>query len=166
MMALQIPPIVAVDSMVLVWGLRKVGAQLQCRNAAWLLDQFTKQRTQVILSAVALSEYLTAFDSAQHASVKESLGKRFLFRGFTDDCAPLAAKLFQSGKRMRVKDEPGGRAILRADCLIIATASISGAGCLYSNDIAVLNLASTIAAGFGRDIPEPPLDMFGNPLPE
>jgi hypothetical protein len=165
-MAIQIPPIVAVDSMTLVWGLRNIGTQTQCRNAGWLLDQFTRCKTQVILPSVALSEYLTAFDPAQHEAVKETLGKRFLFRDFNADCAPLAAKLFRLGSQMRVKNDPGGRAVLRADCLIVATAHVNGAGCLYSNDSGVLALANTIIAGFGRDIPEPPTDMFGHVLSE
>jgi hypothetical protein len=163
-MAIQFPPIVAVDSMTLVWGLRNIGSEDQCRNAGWLLDQFTRRKTQVILPSVALSEYLTAFDPAQHEAVRETLGKRFLFRDFTDDCAPLAAKLFRSGSKMRVKNDPGGRAVLRADCLIVATAHISGAACLFSNDSGVLALADTITKGFGQDIPEPPKDMFGHVL--
>jgi hypothetical protein len=165
-MAIHIPPIVSVDSMTLVWGLRSIGTDDQCRNATWLLQQFTTHKTQVIVSSVALSEYLTAFPPAQHASVKETLAKGFLFRSFSDECAPLAATLFQVGSQMRVKGEPGGRAILRADSLIIATARIHGAGCIYSNDANFLALANTIASGFGRDVPQPRPDLFGDPLPE
>jgi hypothetical protein len=84
---------------------RNRGAMPQC---GWLLNQFTSQRTQVIVPSISLSEYLTAFDPSQHIFVRETLAKRFLFRSFTDECAPLAAKLFRLGSQMRTKGVAGG----------------------------------------------------------
>lgn len=163
LMAIDIPPIVAVDSMTLVWGLRQVGTEKQCRDAKWLFDQFTARKTQVILADIAVSEYLTAIDPEQHSQVVETLKKRFLLCPFTTDCASQAAKLFRAGKQLRVQGIPGGRAILRADSLIVATAKIHGAGCLYSNDNDCRELANTISSAFGRDVPEADIDLFGDP---
>jgi predicted nucleic acid-binding protein len=168
-MPLSIPPIVAVDSMTLVWGVRGDrtegdGADGQRRNANWLFQQFTERKTQVIVAAVSVAEYLTPLDSAKHRAAIDVLNQRFLLQPFTSDCAALAADLFGRGKKMRVGGVPGGRPILRADTLIIATAKIHGAACLYTNDIECRDLANTISLDFGRDIPVPPLDIFGNPL--
>jgi predicted nucleic acid-binding protein len=163
-MALEIPPIVAVDSMTLVWGLREQGDENQCVRAKWLLDQFTSRVTQVILSAPALAEYLTAVDPQHHEAVQEALEKRFLLRPLSPECAPVAAALFQIGTRMRVKGEPGGRAILRADTFILAAAKTHGAARLYSNDGDCRNLANAMWPDFAHDLPDPPIDLFGQVL--
>ena len=165
-MAIDIPSIVAVDSMTLVWGLRDVGTDQQCRDAKFLFSQFSARKTQVVISAVSVSEYLTAIDHQQHEAVIAVLAKRFLIQPFTPDCAALAAVLFCRGQKMRTKGVEGGRAILRADTLIIATAKIHGAGCIYSNDGDCRDLANTIHTNFGRDIPKPKLDLFKNPIVE
>jgi predicted nucleic acid-binding protein len=170
-MPLSIPSIVAVDSMTLVWGVRGDrtegdGADEQRRNANWLLQLFSARKTQVIVAAVSVAEYLTPLASTKHRAAIDVLNQRCLIQPFTSDCAALAAELFSLGKKMRVGGVAGGRAILRADTLIIATARIHGAACLYTNDIQCRELANTIAPDFGRDIPVPPLDIFGNPISE
>lgn len=166
MMVINIPPIVAVDAMTLVWGIRRQGTEQQCRKARWLFDVFTARKTQVIVPTVALSEYLTAVDPAHHEAVIDAMNKRFLIRAFTTECAPIAATLFAAGTQLRAKGVPGGRAVLRADSLIIATARIHGAGCLYSNDSDCRDLANTISPNFGQDVPDPVLDLYGNPIVE
>ena len=158
-MPYDIDPIVSVDSMTLVWGIRKEGPEEQCLRAKWLFGQFTKRRTQVIVSAVAVSEYLTAIEQASHASVIAEMEKRFLIMPFNEHCASLAASLFQMGLKMRLKNEPGGRPILRADTMVVATAKTFGAGTLYSGDDACRRLA--IKAGLkALDLPEPERDLF------
>jgi len=163
-MALDIPPIVALDSMTLVWGIRGQGTEDQRTRAIWLLDQFTARRTQVIISAVVLAEYLSVVDTSDHAAVIEALGKGYLLRPLTSDCSSPAASLFQLGSQMRAKNEPGGRAILRADTFIIAAARIHGAGRLYSNDSNCRDLANRLWPDFAHDLPVPPIGLFGQPL--
>src|SRR5258707_13293877 len=106
-MAIGMPAIVAVDSMTLVWGVRGEGTHEQCRNAGWLFDQFTSRKTQVIVAAVSVAEYLTPVDPNNHGAVIEVLQKRFLIQPFTTDCAALAAEMFGRGKKMRVGGVPG-----------------------------------------------------------
>jgi hypothetical protein len=163
-MAIEIPAIVAVDSMTLVWGIRAVGNEDQCVRARWLLDQFSARVTQVILPVAALAEYLTAFDPIGHEEVQAALEKRFLLRPLSPECASAAAVLFQMGQKMRVKGEPGGRAILRADTFIIATARMHGAARLYSNDGDCRDLANAMWPDFAHDLPAPPKDLFGQVL--
>jgi hypothetical protein len=163
-MAIQIPPIVAVDSMTLVWGLRREGPQQECLNAQWLFSQFTARQTQVIVSTVALSEYLTAIDPTLHEAVVEKMEERFIFYPFTKDCASLAAALFQTGQQMRNKNVPGARATLRADAMIVASAKVHGAGCIFSHDRDCRDLANTITQDFGRDLPEAEVNLYGDPI--
>lgn len=120
-------PIVAIDSNTLMWGIRRQGPPEQLDRARWLFESFDREKTRVILSAVALSEYLTVYDPAQHASIVTALNERFVIMPFDVRCASLAATLFMDGKPLRDLSIPGARAALRADTLIIATASINGA---------------------------------------
>jgi predicted nucleic acid-binding protein len=162
-MDLAIPPIIAVDSMVLVWGIREVGPEEKCKNAKYLFEQFTKRKTQVIVPAVALSEYLTAIAVAAHDNVIEQMKKRFLLMPFSPECAALAASLFQTGQQMRAKGVAGGRAVLRADTMIIATAKTFGAGTLYTADEECAALASNVMNASG--VPQPPTGLWGQVLP-
>lgn len=163
-MEIDIPPIVAVDSMTLVWGIREQGTEEQCNRAKWLLSKFTARKTQVIVSAMVLSEYLTAIDPVNHAAVLVPMGKRFLLRSVTPECSPIAASLFQLGSQMRVKGAAGGRAILRADTLVIAAAKIHGAGRLYTNDGDCRDLANRMWPNFAHDVPVAPKDLWGHLL--
>src|SRR5215212_2973238 len=99
-MPVHIKPIVSVDSMPLVWGLRKQGPAEQCARAQWLFDQFTKRTTQIILATVVLAEYLTVIDKANHPGVIAELKNRFLIMPFDDKCASTAAALFKTGQQM------------------------------------------------------------------
>jgi predicted nucleic acid-binding protein len=155
----HIDSIVAVDSMTLVWGLRRDGPEEKCRRAKWLFDQFSAHKIQVIVPSVAASEYLTATDPSTHAGIIAAMEKRFLILPFDQHCASMAANLFQMGREMRVKGEPGGRAILRADTLIIATAKTFGAETIYTTDDDCRILASKVMNAL--DLPEPAKGLFG-----
>jgi hypothetical protein len=127
--------------MTLVWGLR-----------------------QVIVSTVALSEYLTLIDPTLHEAVIEKVEERLIFHASTKDCASLAASLFQTRQQMRDKTVPGARATLRADAMIVASAKVYGAGCIFSHDSDCRDLAYTIAQDFGREMPEAELNIYGDPI--
>ncbi len=163
-MGLDIPPIVAIDSMILVWGIREQGTSDQCFRARWLLEQFTKRETQVIVSAMVLSEFLTALDPSHYEEVIAAMRKRYLLTPITPECAAIAAELFQAGSKLRVKGQPGGKSILRADTFVIAAARIHGAGRLYSNDGDCRDLANKKWPGFAHDVPVPPVNLFGQPI--
>src|SRR4051794_23710227 len=120
----DIPPIVSVDSMTLVWGIREDGPGDDCQRAKWLLGQFEAHETQVILSTVALAEYLTPADPAAHPGMIAELDRRFIIVPLDRDCAALAAELWRIGQAQRPKNIPGGRAILRADTMVVATAKV------------------------------------------
>src|SRR5258706_3267638 len=100
-MPVDIKSIVSVDSMPLVWCLRTQGPAEQCARAQWLFDQFTKRKTQIILSTVVLAEYLTLVDKANHPNVIAELKNRFLVLPFDERCASTAAALFKMGQQMR-----------------------------------------------------------------
>ncbi len=53
------PGLVAVDTMTLVWGIRKEGTPEELKRAKWLFDFLDQDNAQVIIPSVVISEYLT-----------------------------------------------------------------------------------------------------------
>lgn len=146
--------LVAVDTMVLVWGIRKEGTDRQRKRAKWLFEQLEEDDAQIIIPSVALSEYLTPVEPQRHADVIAQLTNRFLVHPFDVRCASVAASLFQKGKtQLSPKPKKGARACLRADCFIIATAAIYGAKIFYSGDKNCRKLASSATKLTVRDLP-------------
>jgi hypothetical protein len=121
--------------MTLVWGYRSQGTPNQKQRAKWLFEELGEDEAQIVLPSVALSEYLTPVDPKKHRDVIARLNERFIIASFDVTCAGLAASLFSQGKPIRKTRVPETRKILRADCLIIASAAMFGAREFYSGDM-------------------------------
>ncbi|NJO55607.1 MAG: hypothetical protein HC834_03755, partial [Rhodospirillales bacterium] len=87
------PTLVAVDTMTLVWGVRKQGTSEQRERARWLFDRLEGDHNQILIPTVAVSEYLTHVDRGNHLDVIEQLNKRFILAPFDVRCASLARTL-------------------------------------------------------------------------
>ncbi len=158
--------IVAVDSMALVWGIRKEGTATERSRARWLFEQLDNEGAQVLIPSVVLAEYLTLVDPKKHRDVIAELSTRFIIPPFDVQCASLAAEPFVEGKQSRQMDEPGARKCLRADCLIVATAAVHGARILYSGDGKCRNLAAAAPNLQAQDLPTIPPSLFSYSEPE
>lgn len=152
--------IVAVDSMILVWGIRKVGDADKIKHAGWLFDIFEENGTQIIVPSVSLAEYLIAFDPSTHNDVIAPLAKRCILAPFDAHCAALAARLFVQGKEDREMDCENARNLLKSDCLIIATAVVHGARTFYSDDARCRNLAKRVHRLKVEGLPTIAPDLF------
>ena len=134
--------VVAIDSMILIWGIRGKGKADQIKRAGWLFNSFDENRTQVIVPSVCLAEYLTPYDTDTYNDVIAPLAKRFILAPFDVRCAALAARLFVQGKGERKLNTKNARNMLKSDCLIIATAASHGARTFYSDDAQCRKLAA------------------------
>ncbi len=153
-------PLVAVDSMVLVWAIREDGTKEQLKWAKWLFQSLEQENAQIIIPAVCLAEYLTPIEEGRHREVTARLTKRFIIAPFDVRCASLAATLFVKGKAEREMHTENARKCLRADSLIIATAAVHNAEVFYSNDRDCRNLADGVWRMRAEDLPEIPPDLF------
>lgn len=151
---------VAIDSQILVWGIRKEGDEEQNKRAKWLFQEFEQEGSQIILPSVALSEYLTKVQENDQKDVVASLTTRFIVAPFDVRCAALAATLFSRGASSRPKNKKGARTILRADTMIIATAVVHGARVFYSGDKKCRKLAATNPQWDVKDVPKIPPHLF------
>lgn len=170
MSAKDTPRIVAVDTMILVWGIRE--ARLPERDqstphkqAKWLFQGLDSEQSQVIIPAVALAEYLTPIHEKDHAENVATLSKRFLIQPFDVNCASLAARLFQVGKSVRPMKSPAARKCLRADCLIVATAHVHGATAFYSADGDCRKLAQKLSGWTVQGLPDIAPSLFEADMP-
>ena len=133
--------IVAIDTMILVWGIRRHGDEQQVKRAEWLFQEFEDNGTQVLVPSVVLAEYLVPIDPQSHSDVVAPLASRFIIAPFDVHCAAVAARLFVEGKKERTMEAEHSRNLLKSDSLIIATAVVHGARTLYSDDADCRKLA-------------------------
>jgi hypothetical protein len=152
-------PVVAIDSMTLVWGVRHEGDPDQLKRAKWLFGQLEQEQAQIIVPAVCVAEYLGPADPDDHAAILAAISARFIIPPFDVQCASLAARLFNAGRSGRPKGTADSRKCLRADTLIIATAITHGAKILYSGDDRCRKLAKPMMDA--RNLPDQPPDLFG-----
>jgi hypothetical protein len=152
--------IVGIDSMTLVWGIRKQGSKEELERAAWLFEKLDEEESQVVIASVVLSEFLTPTDPSKHEAIIAGLSQRFILAPFDVRSASLAARLYSEAKDTLQKGSLGGRRTLRADCLIVATAATHAARVFYSGDKNCRSLA--IRAGMqAEDLPVQRCSLFG-----
>jgi predicted nucleic acid-binding protein len=134
--------IVAIDTNVLVWGVRKKGPADKMLYAGYLFDELSQDEAQIIIPSIVAAEFITDIPPDARAKVIAELSVRFRIEPFDAKDAILAAELWDIGKAGRQMAQPGARTTLRADTLIVATAKNHGAKEFYSDDGDCRDLAS------------------------
>jgi predicted nucleic acid-binding protein len=153
--------LVAIDTNILVWGIRRQGPHEKQERAQWLFQELEESQAQVIVPTVALAEYLRPFNTAeQRTEIIAQFEERFLIMPFDTRCTSLAAWLFNKGQELRQSGVEGGRNQLNADSMIVATAAAAGAERLYSEDEGMRNLAAIWTRWDVRGLPEVAPDLF------
>ncbi len=149
---------VAIDSMVLVWGIRQDGPEDKKKSANWLFTALEKNKMQIMIPSIVLSEYLTPLSEEESSLASAEISSLCVIAPFDTRCAMLAAKLFRQGKQHYPSGVKHGRACLRADCMIIATAKAHGASIFYTGDKNCLKLAQNVITA--KDLPDQPDNLF------
>jgi predicted nucleic acid-binding protein len=159
---------VALDTMILIWGLQIAGSkrgnpryqqltEMQQR-AAILLDVLEEKKEEIIVPTVTASELLVKVELAEHGNYLAEMQKRFFLPHFDLAAAALAAELWQKHATLS-KDERIARKTLKADVMIVATAKVAGATAFYSHESKCRKLAE-MAGMEGRDLPTRHPHMF------
>ncbi len=159
---------VGIDSMVLIWGLKKPhhkGKKSTTQNVpemqrrSWiLLEQLHTAKETIIVPTVAVAEVLLGIELKDHGTFVAELQERYFIPPFDLSAMALAARLWQAHRRLP-KAEQIERACLKADVMIVATAKVAGASKFYSYEPKVQKLAQE-AGMTGCDLPEHSEDMF------
>lgn len=155
----DVSPLVAIDSMTLVWGIRRVGKEAEKLRAAYLFAQLEQECAKIIVPAVVVSEFLCGVNPDDRDRVAATISERFSVPPFDIRCAKMAADLFMDQKIARKMNQPHARKCLRADALIVATAKAAGARIFYSDDKACRSMANKVMTA--RELPDQPPHLFG-----
>lgn len=155
--------LVAIDTNVLIWGIRQQGSEEKIKRAGWLIRELEEDDdVQIIVPTIALAEYLRPYPMyEQRTEIIAEFEKRFLLVPFDVRCASFAATFFKKGLEQRPKGNDGSRNQLNADSMIIATAAAAGTEKIFSGDEAFRKLAEHHNRWHVCDLPVQPPDLFG-----
>lgn len=159
---------VAVDTMVLIWGLKSAGAragnprqpnlkEMQLRSVI-LLDMLEEQKETIIVPTVAVAELLVGVEPAKHGDFIAEFQQRFFCPPFDLRASALAAELWLYHRGLP-KGEQLQRNVLKSDVMIIATAKAAGATVYYSQERKARALATKVGMR-AEELPERHPDMF------
>lgn len=137
--------IVAVDTNVLIWGIRKDGPEEMKQRAKWLFATLDEDDARVVVPAVCLAEYLIPIRPEQRSAVASEIGKAFLIQPVDPIAAIFAAGLWETGKKQLKSGELNARLILKTDILVVGCAKAAGATELYTNDDGCRALARRVS---------------------
>lgn len=135
-------PMVAIDTQILIWGVRRDGDKSMIERADWLFESLDDQEAQIVVPSVCVAEYLVKVPEADHGSTLALISDRFHIAPFDPRCCSLAARLWAKAETLRTRGKVDCRVCLRADCLVVAAALTYGADRLCSNDAGCRRLAS------------------------
>jgi predicted nucleic acid-binding protein len=136
--------VVAVDTMVLVWAIRKKGPKDKILHAGYLFKELQQAKAQVIVPSIVVAEYIAPINPQDRIKVVAAITERFRIEPFDIKDVVTAAELWDWGRAGRPMQRPGARTALRADSLIVATARNHGATEFYTEDEACFAMANRI----------------------
>jgi predicted nucleic acid-binding protein len=158
---------VGVDTMVMIWGLKRVKPRdtsqdvaAMCERAA-ILFQNLKQ-TRIIVPAIVVAELLCGVPQEDHGNFIIDIQKNFFCPPFDVSACALSARLWQFHKKQPDGEKNGNRPHLKADIMIIATAKVAGAREFYSHEPRCRKLAEE-AGMTPRDLPTHREDFRDDP---
>lgn len=147
--------------MVLIYSLRKgtdAKTRERRRRARILLSMLEEEKARIVVPSIVVSEILVGIPVEEHGAFVAELPRRFYCPPFDLQAAALAADLWQKHKKLPKRDQLQ-RTVLKADVLIVASASVAQAKVFYSYERKCRRLA-TLAGLDARDLPSHHEDMF------
>ena len=153
--------IVCIDSMVIVWGIKKsptTGQESMVEKAEYFFKWADQSGHEIIIPTVVLAEVLAPEPPSIREQYLQILDESFLIRSFDTMAALKYAQILHSRfeeVKNTAKEENVTRQRMKIDHIIIATAIINKASCIYSYDVPLKKFAT----GFidVREFPAPPL---------
>lgn len=130
--------LVCFDTMVMVWAIRKTatpGQEPRIAEAAKLVEWVDSEKHRVILTAHAVSEYLTGLDEAGRKKELAALQRAFFIQPFDAQASEIAAKI-QTDVDIKKHAKTTGKhyQCVKADVAIIASAIAGRASYFITED--------------------------------
>jgi predicted nucleic acid-binding protein len=135
--------IVCIDSQIIIWGIKKqpaTGQEDMVAKAEAFFDWVDKEEHDVIVPSVVAAEVLVPEPDEIRAQFLGILTKNFIIADFDTRAALKYAQLlhgrFEEIKRIAAVNDTT-RQKMKVDHLIISTAIVNNASCIYSYDKAL-----------------------------
>lgn len=153
------PKIVALDTNVLIWGIKKDGEPDNIRNTEGLLQQFHVEKCDVIVPALVIAELLMRIPSANHATITDYLQKSFIVAALDISASIVFSHIWQTNKNDGLPHREGAtREKMKIDFLVVAIAVSRKAEVIYSDDPHVHAFGKTyIDVQYVPPLAQPPL---------
>jgi predicted nucleic acid-binding protein len=143
---------VFIDTNILIWAVRgdaSNGQEGLITKAQNLIEQLSSHESRLMTSTICLGEFLVGVDSTKHAGLANIVKRSFMLYTYDDACAVKAAWLWRKRNAEIIKlreqsQEPGHRAKIKNDVMIVATALVHGADVLYTNDTDIQTIAGDL----------------------
>jgi predicted nucleic acid-binding protein len=152
--------IVFLDTMVLVWWVRKeasTGQSSMVTRARWLMDSLDAGGEEVMVSAVSVGEFLRGSQPQARSAQNIIIEETFIVRPFDNLAANIAADKFANA--VDADGYEDRKTVLKADLMILATAVASRADVIYSHDTNLRKLAEKCGVR-AKDLPEVAPSLF------
>ena len=140
--------VVCIDAHILIWGVRRYaepGQEMFIPRAEYFLNKCQKEGINIVVPSIVLAELLAgvSFDVARELA--RTMQKRFMIVPFDARAAEEFGQMWRRWKENNpngsMNSEGFTRQQLKADYMILATAIVRGAWCIYSHDNAMKRFA-------------------------
>ena len=158
--------LVCVDTNILIWGVKKTatpGQEHMIDRAQRFLAILRVSDNIILVPDIVVGEYLLNIDPSDHRSHVLYLQDEFAIAPYNTLAARHFARIWHANTtsglltELKQQDNPYiSRRMLRADCMIIATAMAAGASELYSHDPGLRKFAENHIKAF--DLPDIPIN--------
>ncbi|CAN5874987.1 hypothetical protein BH23PLA1_BH23PLA1_02890 [soil metagenome] len=156
--------LVGLDTMILIHAERRSQptdaperVDLRRRTLA-LLESLKSLDARVVVSTIALAEFLRGIDPEHRGPVTVKVSSRFIVKPVDIAVASFAADLWTKHRGLP-DDDQMVRKVLQADVFVVAASRLAGARFFYSHDNKCRRLA-TQAGMEARDLPSHSEDLF------
>lgn len=135
--------VVCVDTNVLVWGVKREaspGREHMIPRTEAFLQHMANTHSTVVVPSIVLAELLIKVPGEEHARFTRLLMQGFEIHSFDARVAARFAALWREKRNhpdVITAQQAGvtSRTLLRADCMVVATAIVAGAKCIVTNNI-------------------------------
>lgn len=159
--------ICCIDSNTFIWGIKRKcdsGQENMLERAMYLFKWMDECKHQIMIPAVVLAEILAPEPLERHPVIMEKIGKNFIISDFDIRSASRYAQLFTNKieelKKIASQIDIDNQK-MKVDHLIVASALVGGANCIYSHDKGLKTFGQKYIDV--RDLPTLPLiqqDLF------
>lgn len=132
--------LVCLDTSIVIWGVQRISKSTQAHEitkAKALIEQLEKEKTIIMIPSIVLGEFLLGIEVKDHMAVIRQFSRKFMLAPYDAQAAATFANIWDVRKNdlpQLASDPDKTRQMLKADCMIVATAYARNAVCIYSHD--------------------------------